>query len=76
MFEHWGKMGRDLEKATDSYNKAVASFEGRVRPAMRKLEELGAASDKQTLPLATVEARPRVLTPDDDVVATLPVHDG
>jgi DNA recombination protein RmuC len=76
MYEHWTKMGRDLERATESYNKAVASLEGRVRPAMRKLEELGAASDKPAPSLATVEARPRVLTPEDDLATTLRGHDG
>jgi DNA recombination protein RmuC len=72
MLEHWGKMGAALEKATESYNRAVASFEGRVRPAMRKLEALGAGSDKTPEPLAAVEARPRVLSPDEDVAAALP----
>jgi DNA recombination protein RmuC len=71
LFEHWGKMGAALEKATENYNRAVASFEGRVRPAMRKLEELGAGSDKTSETLAAIETRPRVLSPDEDVPTAL-----
>jgi DNA recombination protein RmuC len=72
MLEHWSKMGAALEKATESYNRAAASFEGRVRPAMRKLEALGAGSDKTPEPLAAIEARPRVLSPDEDSAPSLP----
>ena len=72
MFEHWGKIGSDLDKATKSYNRAVASFEGRVRPALRRLEELGAGSDKVVEPLAAIETQARVLSPDEDVPAARP----
>jgi DNA recombination protein RmuC len=71
MVEHWGKMGGALERATENYNRAVASFEGRVRPAIRRLEDLGAASDKSVAALTSIDARPRVLAPDDDAPAAL-----
>jgi DNA recombination protein RmuC len=66
MVEHWAKLGTSLERATDSFNKAAASFDGRVRPAIRKLEELGAASEKAVGEIGAIEARPRVLAPVED----------
>ena len=46
LFDHFGKLGAALGRATDSYNAAVGSFERMVKPAVRKLEELGAADKK------------------------------
>jgi len=67
MVEHWGKMGTALERATENYNKAVASFENRVRPAVRKLEELGAGSEKSPAALEAIDARPRLPPPEEDL---------
>ena len=72
MVEHWGKVGTSLERATESFNKAVASFDGRVRPAIRKLEELGASSEKTVGEVGTVESRPRVLAAVDEGELALP----
>ncbi len=67
MVEHWGKVGSCASKsATESFNKAVASFDGRVRPAIRKLEELGAASEKTVGEIGGIESRPRVLAPAEE----------
>ncbi len=66
LFEHWTKVGTALERATESYNKAVASLEGRVRPVIRKLEELGSAGDKAPVVLEAVQIRPRALAPDEE----------
>jgi DNA recombination protein RmuC len=71
MVEHWSKVGVALERATENFNSAVASFEGRVRPAVRKLEELGAAGKKPIDEVNPVESRPRVLVPDEDTKRAL-----
>jgi len=71
MVEHWAKVGTSLERATESFNKAAASFDGRVRPAIRKLEELGAASEKTVSEVGSIESRPRVLAPVEDSARTL-----
>ncbi len=43
MGEHWGKVGKALERAVDSYNGAVGSLESRVMVTARKFAELKAA---------------------------------
>ena len=63
LVEHWSKLGGVLGRATEHYNAAVASFETRVIPAVRKLEELGAGSSKTVGDLETVDTRPRPLLP-------------
>jgi len=59
LVEHWSKLGGVLGRATEHYNAAVASFETRVIPAVRKLEELGAGSSKTVGDLDSVDTRPR-----------------
>ncbi len=58
---HFGAIRGGLERAIESYNKAVGSFEGRVLPAARKFKELGAASGDEIEELAPVERTPREL---------------
>ena len=61
LFDHFGKLGAALGRATDSYNAAVGSFERMVKPAVRKLEELGAAGKRPIDEIDPVAARPREL---------------
>ena len=53
----WGALG----KATEHFNAAAASFEGRVLPTARRLEELGAASKKEAPELPRIDQRPRLV---------------
>jgi len=62
LVEHLGKIGSNLDRAVDSYNKAVGSLEGRVLPAARKFKELGAAAGKDIQELPPIERVPRQLT--------------
>jgi len=48
--EHIDKVGGGLKTALKSYNDAVGSWEGRVLPAGRKLEQLKATDNKSVLP--------------------------
>lgn len=41
--DYWGKVGRSLSTAVDSYNQAISSLETRVLVSARKLKEHGAA---------------------------------
>jgi DNA recombination protein RmuC len=61
LVEHWDRLGGALGKATEHFNAAAASFEGRVLPAARRLEELGAAGKKTIPELPDLDVRPRVL---------------
>ena len=72
MFDHWSGVGAALGKATERYNQAVGSFERKVRPAVRKLEDMGAGSEKPVVVLEPVEERPRVLSPEEDAPPALP----
>ncbi len=73
LVEHWERLGGALGKATEHFNAAAASFEGRVLPAVRRLEELGAGSKKAVNELPGLEARPRLRSA---AAAPLAVVDG
>ena len=45
--EHFAKAGRQLSSATKSFDDAVGSWESRIMPQLRRIEEMGAASGKE-----------------------------
>ena len=49
MVEHLARLGGSLGKAVESFNAAVASYEGRVLPTARKFKALGAGSKKKSM---------------------------
>jgi len=59
--EHLSRIGGNLDRAVDSYNKAVGSLESRVLPSARKFKELGAAAGEDIEELPTIERTPRQL---------------
>jgi DNA recombination protein RmuC len=59
--EPLARVGRQLGSAVGAYNEAVGSFEARVIPQLRRIEEAGAASERK-VELAAVEENPRALT--------------
>ena len=61
MVEHVTKLGGSLGKAVEAFNAAVASFEGRVLPSVRKFEVLGAGSKKEIEELIPLDKSTRIL---------------
>ncbi len=47
MVDHLARLGGSLGKTVESFNAAVASYEGRVLPTARKFKALGAGSKKE-----------------------------
>ena len=45
--EPLAKVGRQLDSAIGAYNEAVGSFDHRVVPQVRRIEQAGAASDRE-----------------------------
>lgn len=61
---HLGSMGSGLEKTIKSFNTAVGSWEHRVVPGARRLQELGASRtpDQEIPEVKPIETAPRHLT--------------
>ena len=69
--EPLARVGRQLGSAVNAYNEAIGSFESRVVPQLRRIEEAGAGSERE-VELVGIEETPRALTraiaaDDDDV---------
>ncbi len=64
MTDHFKSLGRDIERATESYNKVIGSYERRVLATARKFNGLGISlkSDTPLPQVKPVEKRPRSLT--------------
>jgi DNA recombination protein RmuC len=60
--EPFAKLGRQLDSAVGAYNEAIGSFEHRVIPQVRKIEQAGAASERKVLTPDAVEITARALT--------------
>jgi DNA recombination protein RmuC len=63
--EPLAQVGRQLGSAVQAYNDAVGSFDRRVVPQLRRMEEAGASSGRQLPTRAAIEDAPR--TPSSDV---------
>jgi DNA recombination protein RmuC len=60
--EPLAKLGRQLDSAVGAYNEAVGSFDHRVVPQVRRIEQAGAASEREVRAPAAVEGAARPLT--------------
>ena len=59
--QHFTQMGKNLERAVDSYNKGMASLDSRVLISARKFKELGAGSSKEIEAVEQIDKLPRSL---------------
>jgi DNA recombination protein RmuC len=66
------KVGRQLGSAVSAYNEAVGSFDSRVMPQLRRIEEAGAKSERELSAPAAVEAGPRALTSQASALEGVP----
>ena len=62
---HFADVGKKLDGAVDSYNKAVGSFESRVLVSARKFKELGAGSDREIEEMPAIEKAARYVQMED-----------
>jgi DNA recombination protein RmuC len=63
---HIENVGRGLDRAVESYNKAVGSLESRVMVSARKFVELGAPVTEEIAELSPIETTTRNLTLEFD----------
>ncbi|MEE9259441.1 MAG: DNA recombination protein RmuC [Nitrospinaceae bacterium] len=63
LIDHLNDIGKGLEKANTSYNKAVGSLEARVLPAARRFKDLGAVSGNDIPVVEPIESTPRISNP-------------
>jgi DNA recombination protein RmuC len=57
--EPLAKVGRQLDSAVGAYNEAVGSFDHRVIPQVRRIEQAGASSEREMVLPSTVETTAR-----------------
>lgn len=70
--EHLAKTGRQLSSAVSAYNKAVGSFDHKLIPQIRSLEQAGVASEHQVTAPRTIESVARPITARLEPVPTQP----
>lgn len=62
---HFSDLRRSLERAVESYNRAVGSLESRVLVSARRFKELGASTGKDIDTLEVIDTRPRTVDAPD-----------
>jgi DNA recombination protein RmuC len=62
---HFGDLRKGLERAVESYNKAVGTMETRVLVTARRFRELGASTGKEIDTAEALDKAPRILEDGD-----------
>jgi len=65
--EHLGRVGSALGRTVDAFNHTVGSFDTRVLPGARRLEDLSASGKKVLPEIEPVDTRPRALAETADL---------
>jgi DNA recombination protein RmuC len=60
--EPFAKAGRQLDSAVSAYNEAVGSFDHRVMPQVRRIEQAGASSERDVRAPEAIEINARAIT--------------
>jgi DNA recombination protein RmuC len=60
--EPLAKVGRQLDSAVSAYNEAVGSFDHRIVPQVRRIEQAGASSEREVEPPRALDTVARTLT--------------
>jgi DNA recombination protein RmuC len=72
--EHIGGVGQAINRTVTNFNGAVRSYDSRVAPSLRRLEELGIETSKEIPDLETVEET--TATFDSEPGLELPAGEG
>ncbi len=70
--EPFSKLGRQLDSAVGAYNDAVGSFDHRVIPQLRRIEQAGAGSEREITTPSAIELGARTITAKAAVEQDLP----
>jgi DNA recombination protein RmuC len=62
LVEHFDRVGQGVQQAMKAYNEAVASFNSRVMPSVKRFQELQVPNAGALAPLATREVETREIT--------------
>lgn len=64
--EHLAKLGRGLDSAVGSFNKAVGSFDNKLLPGARKLADMGISAGKSATEIEPIEKGVRKIEDRDN----------
>jgi len=70
MADHLGKLGTHLSRSVDAFNRTMSSYESRVLPAGRKMEEHNLRSPKELPSGDQVTIEPRLPPADEEAKVT------
>ena len=63
VWEHYAETGRQLERTVACYNRSVGSWDTRLMPAVRRMQELGVKPDAAEYVMEPIDVLPRAPRP-------------